>query len=149
MYRISQWMYRTYRRLFTSIVKGWRVYGNSLFWQLSAQKKPIAPPQGEGAWPLLTVETEANGDSWSTYVKGPSLIGSLGSSCRYNKFLSCFGWYCYCTKYYFPSRTLFHFISPHHSATWAGSRAGSPFCTLSHIHNSTPKTPSPLSYICW
>ncbi len=30
------------------------------------------------------------------------------------------------TKYYFPHRTLFHFISPHRPATWAGSRAGSP-----------------------
>ncbi len=26
----------------------------------------------------------------------------------------------------FPHCTLFHFLSPHHSATWAGSRAGSP-----------------------
>jgi hypothetical protein len=30
------------------------------------------------------------------------------------------------TKYFFPHRTLFHFISPHLPATWAGSRAGSP-----------------------
>ncbi len=30
------------------------------------------------------------------------------------------------TKYYFPHRTLFHFISSHRPATWAGSRAGSP-----------------------
>ncbi len=30
------------------------------------------------------------------------------------------------TKYYFPHRTLFHFISPHRPATWLGSRAGSP-----------------------
>jgi hypothetical protein len=49
-------------------------------------------------WPLLTVKTEANGDSWSTYERGPSLVGSLGS-----KFLSCLG----CSrrpskKYFFP-----------------------------------------------
>jgi hypothetical protein len=55
------------------------------------------------------------------------LVGSLDSSCRYKRFLSCLG----CasqrsTKYYFPHYTLFPFISPHHSATWAGSRAGSP-----------------------
>ncbi len=31
-------------------------------------------------WPLLTVETEANGDSGSTYERGPSLVGSMGSS---------------------------------------------------------------------
>ncbi len=36
-------------------------------------------------WPLLTVETEANGDSKSTYGC------SSDSSCRYNIFLSCFG----------------------------------------------------------
>jgi hypothetical protein len=30
------------------------------------------------------------------------------------------------TKYYYPHRTLFHFISPRRPATWAGSRAGSP-----------------------
>jgi hypothetical protein len=29
-------------------------------------------------------------------------------------------------KYYFPYRTLFHNISPHRPATWAGRRAGSP-----------------------
>ncbi len=33
-------------------------------------------------WPLLTVETEANGDSRSTYERDPSLVGSLGSSTR-------------------------------------------------------------------
>jgi hypothetical protein len=55
-------------------------------------------------WALLTVETEANGDSKSTNEKDPSLVGSLGSSCRYNRFLSCLG----CssrlsTKYFFSS----------------------------------------------
>ncbi len=29
-------------------------------------------------WPLLTVETEVNGDSKSTNEKGPFLVGSLG-----------------------------------------------------------------------
>ncbi len=42
-------------------------------------------------WPLLTVETEANRDSKSTNERGPSLFGSLGSSCRYKRFLSCLG----------------------------------------------------------
>jgi hypothetical protein len=36
--------------------------------------------------PLLTVETEANGDSRSTYERDPSLFGSLGSLCRYKRF---------------------------------------------------------------
>jgi hypothetical protein len=42
-------------------------------------------------WPLLTVETETNGDSKSTYERGPSLVGSLGSLCRYKRFMSCLG----------------------------------------------------------
>jgi hypothetical protein len=34
---------------------------------------------------MLTVETEANGDSWSANESGPSLVGSLGSSCPHCK----------------------------------------------------------------
>ncbi len=61
-------------------------------------------------WPLLTVESEANGDSKSTYERGPYLIGALNSSCRYNRFLSCLG----CssrpsTKYYIAS--LIHYFA--------------------------------------
>jgi hypothetical protein len=40
-------------------------------------------------WPLLTFETEAVGDSLSKDERGPSLVGSLGSSCRYKRFLAC------------------------------------------------------------
>ncbi len=50
--------------------------------------------------PLPTVETEVNGDSKRTNDRGPSLVGSLGLSCRYK-------------NYYFPLRTPFHFISVH------------------------------------
>jgi hypothetical protein len=39
-------------------------------------------------WPLLTVETEVNGDSESTNERGPSFVGSLGLSCRYKIFFS-------------------------------------------------------------
>ncbi len=56
-------------------------------------------------WPLLAYETEANGDSWSTYERGPSLAGSSGC---------------------FPHRKLFQFICPHRPASWAGTTAGSP-----------------------
>ncbi len=35
-------------------------------------------------WPLLIVETEANGDLSSTNEGGPSLVGSLGSYCTYS-----------------------------------------------------------------
>jgi len=38
---------------------------------------PERPREG---WPLLlTAESEANGDSRSTYERGPSLVGLLGS----------------------------------------------------------------------
>ncbi len=41
--------------------------------------------------PLLTVETEENGDSKSTNDRGPSLVGSLGLSCPYRRFLCYLG----------------------------------------------------------
>jgi hypothetical protein len=37
-------------------------------------------------WPLLTVESEMNGDS-NTNERGPSLLGSLGLSCRYKRLI--------------------------------------------------------------
>ncbi len=37
-------------------------------------------------WPLLAVEMEVNRDSKSTNERGPSLVGSLGLSCRYKRF---------------------------------------------------------------
>ncbi len=41
---------------------------------------------------MLTVETEVNGDLKSTYKRGPSLVGSLGSSSRYKRLLYYFGY---------------------------------------------------------
>ncbi len=79
-------------------------------------------------WPLLTVETEANGDSRSTYERGPSLVGLLGSWCQYKRFLSCLG----CPivgpvqNFFSSSHKLFQFICLHSPAGWAGSHAGSP-----------------------
>ncbi len=73
------------------------------------------------SWPLLTVETEVNGDWKSTNKRGRSfLVGSLDLSCRYNRFLSFIG----CslqpsTKCYFLTAHSFTFISPHRSSTWA------------------------------
>ncbi len=50
--------------------------------------------------PGVTAETEAIGDSRSTYERGPSLVGSLGSSCRYKRFLSYLGGFSrHSTKY--------------------------------------------------
>ena len=39
-------------------------------------------------WPLLTLETEVNGDSRSTNERDSSLVGSLGSLCGARDFSS-------------------------------------------------------------
>ncbi len=54
----------------------------------------VASRDAREGWPLLTVETEANGDSWSTNERGPSLVGSLALSCQYKRFLSYLGLSC-------------------------------------------------------
>ncbi len=53
----------------------------------------------------------------------------ISAFCMYKRFLSCLD----CssgpsTNYFYPHRTLFHLkvSCPHHPASWAGSRAGSP-----------------------
>ncbi len=75
--------------------------GEGSSWALWAHKVSSERPE-KGWWPLLTVQSEANGDSWSTNEKGPSLVGSLGLLCRYKKFMSCLGY------------------SGQFSSTWAG-----------------------------
>ncbi len=48
---------------------------------VAIQKLKREPRDTREGWPLLTVETEANGESKSTNESGPpSLVGSLGSS---------------------------------------------------------------------
>jgi hypothetical protein len=92
-----------------------------------AERLVVAREAGEGC-PLLTVETDANGDSWSINERGPSLTGSFGSSCRYKRFfyLALTALVSPVQNIFFPYRTLCHFICPHRPATWARSRAGSP-----------------------
>jgi len=68
--------------------------------------------------PLLSVETEINGDSWSTYEKG-SVRG-------YKRFLSCLGCSSQPSTYIIFLTALFSFISPYRQAAGADSRAGSP-----------------------
>ena len=56
-------------------------------------------------WPLLTVETDVNGDSKSTNERGPSLVGSLWA-CRAG-FCSALAALVGPVKYiFFPHRTL-------------------------------------------
>jgi hypothetical protein len=44
------------------------------------------PRETRDGRPQLTLETEANGDSLSTFERGPSLAGSLGLLCQYKSF---------------------------------------------------------------
>ncbi len=74
-------------------------------------------------WPRLSFETEVNGDSKSTNERGLSLVGSLGLSSRYNRFLFCLG----CSS---RPRTKYFFSCPHRPASYADSRAGSPVSGL-------------------
>ncbi len=62
-------------------------------------------------WLLLAVETEVNGDSGSTDERDPSLVGSLGLSCPYKRFLSYLG-SSRPGSNILPHRTLFQFICP-------------------------------------
>ncbi len=66
----------------------------SLYIIRNAQSLPLLKPtsvcirEKEG-WPLLTVDTEVNGDSKRTNERCPFLVGSLGLSCLYKRFLFC------------------------------------------------------------
>jgi hypothetical protein len=72
---------------------GYSVIYSMIFWYLSWNNSfcltLYLPKRGHSVhtretregWPLLTVETEVNGDSKITNEKGPSLVGSLGLLC--------------------------------------------------------------------
>ncbi len=73
------------------------------------------PRESREGWPLLTVETEVNGESKSTNERGPSLVGLVVPMQEIWFSLGC------------SSRPSTKYIFPHHRTTsWAGSRAGSP-----------------------
>jgi len=76
----------------------------------------VSPRETGEGWPLLTFQTEANGGLWSTNERCPSLVGSLGSSCRYKRFLCCL-----VAALVSPVQNIFFL-----PATWAGLRAGPP-----------------------
>ncbi len=67
------------------------------------------------------------GDLKSSIEWDPSLVGSLGLSCRYKRFLFCHWCFTAQWKIFFPHRTPYLKSSvPLRPASWAGSRAGSP-----------------------
>jgi hypothetical protein len=54
-----------------------------LIGQSKHRSRDVNARETREGWPLLIVEAEVNGDSKSTKEKrGPSLVGSLGLSCR-------------------------------------------------------------------
>ncbi len=71
------------------------------FHMYSLSPASVSTREAREGWPMLTVEIDANGDSWSTCERSPSLVGSLGSSCQYNRFLSCFGFSSQPTAHFF------------------------------------------------
>jgi hypothetical protein len=101
--------------------KGYKVDGFKVRTEDNVQLYVLSRDIREG-WPLLTVETEVNRDSKSTNERGPSLIGSLDSLCRYNRFLYRLG----CAVQNIIFLIAHFFISPHRPATWEGRRSGSP-----------------------
>ncbi len=91
---------------------------SEIYWVLWVRIQEVKSREAREGWPLLTVETEVNGVSEITKWMG--LVGSLGLSCQYNRFLACLG----CsrrpsTKYFFPRRTLFQFLCPQRPASCA------------------------------
>jgi hypothetical protein len=83
-------------------------------------------------WPLLT--PEANGIFWSTcttYKRCPSIVGSLGSSYRYKRILSCLNCSSRPNTIFFPYRTLFHCSCPLRPSRWACSRVS--ICALAYL----------------
>ncbi len=77
-------------------------------------------------WPLLTVETEKNGNSKTTTERGPSLVGSLGLPTGTRNFCSTLAVLVGPVQKGFFSPDINSIPLPHHPAGWAGSRAGSP-----------------------
>ncbi len=89
------------------------VHGQNMFYNKGTVQRDVRGLTRKG-WSLLTFETEVNGDSKGINERSPSLDGSLGLSCRYERFLFCIGRPSRpSSKYFFPHRTLFQFICHH------------------------------------
>ncbi len=68
-------------------------------------------------WPLMTVETESQGDSRSSFERGISSVGSLGSSCSTRDFCPAFAALIGPVKIFFPVH-YFSSSCPHYSTSW-------------------------------
>ncbi len=72
------------------------------------------PERPERCGPYWLCETEVNGDLKSTNKRGFLLVGPLGLSCRYKRFLFCLGRF---SRQVILHRTLFQFFCPHRLAS--------------------------------
>jgi hypothetical protein len=94
--------------------------------------------------------TEVTRDSENTNERNPSLIGSLGLTCRYKRLLVCLG----CssrpsTKYIFPYRTQFRFLGPHRSASWANRQRGPPVSVCVSLGRIVPQSQGKQTAKTW
>ncbi len=111
-------------------------------------QRGVAPAEcwNWGKWGLTEYKWKGYFLGWFVGLAVPVqeiFILSLGSPCRYRRFLSCLGCASQAsTKYFFPHRTLFHYMCwSHRSAIWAGSRAWSPVsysCVSGHPQHTLP-----------
>ncbi len=91
---------------------------NNCGWVIVSQVslRMVNPYSPRKRWPLPAVEIEANGDSWSIYEKGSSLLVRwlvmLVQEILVLPWLLSLAQY----KLFFRLRTLFHFIRPHRLA---------------------------------
>jgi hypothetical protein len=84
-------------------------------------------------WPLLTVETEVNGDLKSANERGPSLVGSLGLSRDFCSALAALVGLL--QNIFILAGTLFQFFCAHRPASWAGSLDGSPLFVIMCLYS--------------
>ncbi len=79
----------------------------------------------EGWWSLLTVETEANGDSRSILYRVLHWLVCWACRADTRKFYPVLAALFGQVQNVYPHYTLFNSVCPYRSATWAGSRATS------------------------
>jgi hypothetical protein len=148
---------RGLHRLYTSHFRRWQVYLETLLdcrvynmqcmlplYQTPIDSLSVTPREAREGWPLLIVEAEANGVLRSTNERGPSLVGSFGSACRYRRFLSCLGCSGQPSTKYFSSRytiSIYMSLSPSN----LGRQSCKVACLWMCVSGHTPTHSHPLS----
>jgi hypothetical protein len=84
-------------------------------------------------WPLLTVETEANGDSWSTYERVRWCVGLNHRAGTRDVWTALAALGPVQNIFYLLHATVFTLFCPQRSANWAGSRPASPCLLILYV----------------